>query len=272
VESLLKKSEAAIKAQKRVKEQQANDAKRAKVDSSGFLSLQGTSSQGKLRKKSAGSAAREHASDGLSEDSLDNGSSEEDEELSVSLGHARDETAGARSSTPGIYKEDSALRKKLAAAQAGCGPAEPAVMYVGRIPHGFFEKEMRGYFGQFGTVTRLRLSRNKRTGQSKHYAFVEFENEEVAKIVVETMNNYLLEGRLLQCSLVPKEKIHPALFVNANKRYLPANVHDRAREKHNRPKAAQEEQAQKQKLAQLLNTKQARIKELGIDFEVAIPV
>lgn len=39
---------------------------------------------------------------------------------------------------------------------------ERGVLYLGRIPHGFFEDEMRAYFTQFGDVTRLRLSRNKR--------------------------------------------------------------------------------------------------------------
>lgn len=36
------------------------------------------------------------------------------------------------------------------------------VLYLGRIPHGFYEAEMKAYFSQFGDVTRLRLSRNKK--------------------------------------------------------------------------------------------------------------
>ena len=36
------------------------------------------------------------------------------------------------------------------------------VVYLGHIPYGFFEKELRGYFSQFGTITRLKLSRNKK--------------------------------------------------------------------------------------------------------------
>jgi hypothetical protein len=36
------------------------------------------------------------------------------------------------------------------------------VVYLGRIPHGFFESQMRAYFSQFGKVTRLRLSRSKK--------------------------------------------------------------------------------------------------------------
>ena len=38
----------------------------------------------------------------------------------------------------------------------------PGVLYVGHIPHGFYEHEMRGFFSQFGTVNRLRLSRSKK--------------------------------------------------------------------------------------------------------------
>lgn len=37
------------------------------------------------------------------------------------------------------------------------------------------------------------------TGNSKGYAFVEFASEDVAKIVAETMNNYLFGERLLKC-------------------------------------------------------------------------
>jgi hypothetical protein len=34
----------------------------------------------------------------------------------------------------------------------------------------------------------IQVSRNKKTGKSKHYAFVEFKFKEVASIVAETMN------------------------------------------------------------------------------------
>ena len=40
--------------------------------------------------------------------------------------------------------------------------SEPGVIYLGRIPHGFYEEEMESYFSQFGQVCRLRLSRNKK--------------------------------------------------------------------------------------------------------------
>ena len=37
------------------------------------------------------------------------------------------------------------------------------------------------------------------SGRSKGYAFIEFECDEVAKVVAETMNNYLMFNKLLKC-------------------------------------------------------------------------
>lgn len=78
---------------------------------------------------------------------------------------------------------------------------------------------MKKYFSQFGRVLNLRLSRNKKTGASKHYAFVEFASAEVADIVARTMNNYLMFGHILRCSLIPKEQVHENLFKGAGTRF-----------------------------------------------------
>ena len=93
------------------------------------------------------------------------------------------------------------------------------VVYIGRIPHGFYEYQMRSFLIQFGSVVNLRISRNKKTGNSKHYGFVQFESAEVAKIVAEAMNNHLLCGNLLQCHVVPVERIHESLFRGANRHF-----------------------------------------------------
>lgn len=78
---------------------------------------------------------------------------------------------------------------------------------------------MRAYFSQFGDITRLRLSRNRLTGRSKHYAFVEFSSTTVAKIVAETMDNYLMYGHILKCKYVPAEQLHPEVWKGANRRF-----------------------------------------------------
>jgi nucleolar protein 15 len=78
---------------------------------------------------------------------------------------------------------------------------------------------MRAYFSQFGEITRLRLSRNRLTGRSKHYAFVEFASVTVAKIVAETMDNYLMYSHILKCKYVPAEQLHPEVWKGANRRF-----------------------------------------------------
>jgi nucleolar protein 15 len=78
---------------------------------------------------------------------------------------------------------------------------------------------MKKYFSQFGRVKRLRLSRNKKTGASKHYAFVEFQSGEVADIVARTMDNYLLFGHILRCKLIPADQVNENLFKGAGERF-----------------------------------------------------
>ena len=95
----------------------------------------------------------------------------------------------------------------------------PGVVYVGRIPHGFYEHEMREYFSQFGDINRLRLSRNRKSGASKHYAFIEFNSAGVAKIVADTMDNYLMFGHILRCKVVPNEQVQETLWKGADKRF-----------------------------------------------------
>ncbi|KAK2525887.1 Nifk [Columba guinea] len=96
----------------------------------------------------------------------------------------------------------------------------PGVVYVGHLPRGLCEPQIYEYFQQFGTVTRLRLSRSKKTGASKGYGFIEFESDDVAKIVADTMNNYLFSERLLKCQFMSPERVHENLFKNSNRRFL----------------------------------------------------
>ena len=78
---------------------------------------------------------------------------------------------------------------------------------------------MRTYFSQFGNVTKLRLSRNKKSGRSKHFAFLEFASKDVASIVAQTMNNYLMFGHILKCQLVPNEQVHENIWKGANRKF-----------------------------------------------------
>lgn len=76
------------------------------------------------------------------------------------------------------------------------------------------------------------------TGKSKHYGFIEFDSSSVAQIVAETMHNYLLYGHLLQCKVIPPEKVHPELWVGANRKWRRIPVGRMERQEHNKVGAA----------------------------------
>ncbi|KAE8453052.1 hypothetical protein EG329_012239 [Mollisiaceae sp. DMI_Dod_QoI] len=125
----------------------------------------------------------------------------------------------AGESIPERKQLSKAQEKKLKKIAESGASDKPGVVYVGRIPHGFYEHEMRAYFKQFGNILKLRLSRNKKTGASKHHAWIQFESATVADIVARTMDNYLMFGHLLKVKLVPDEQVHEDLFKGANKRF-----------------------------------------------------
>ena len=143
----------------------------------------------------------------------------------------------------------------------------PRVLYIGHVPHGFYEDQMRAYFGQFGDVTRLRLSRNKKTGRSKHYAYVEFKHPEVAAIVAESMDNYLLFESVLKVRLLSPEECHPELWKGANRKFKTVPWRRRAADAHDRERTEEE---MKRRDAGLLAGERRRrraIEAAGIDYD-----
>ncbi|EFO98561.1 hypothetical protein CRE_20239 [Caenorhabditis remanei] len=92
------------------------------------------------------------------------------------------------------------------------------VVKLQRIPFGFFEKELLGYFRQFGNVLRIRVARSRKTGNHKGWAYVGFDNKSVAEIAAESMNGYLMFEQRLGCkvmkpALIPKSMLKGPLLV-----------------------------------------------------------
>ncbi|XP_058249661.1 MKI67 FHA domain-interacting nucleolar phosphoprotein isoform X1 [Hemibagrus wyckioides] len=141
----------------------------------------------------------------------------------------------------------------------------PGVIYVGHLPQSLAEPQLRSYFSQFGDVQRLRLSRSKKTGRSKGYAFVEFECDEVAKIVAETMDNYLMGERLIKCSVMPPEKVHEKLFVGSQKIFKKPKRPAVAR--YNKAHGPEEMKKLSGKLLSKESKLRKRLAEKGIDYD-----
>jgi nucleolar protein 15 len=126
---------------------------------------------------------------------------------------------------------------------------------------------MQSYFSQFGTVTRLRLSRNRKTGRSKHYGWVEFASKDVAEIVAETMDGYLIHPHRMVCKVV---EVDERVWEGANKVFK--RIPWKKINKENlEAKRTKEKWEQLQMKEDERNRKRAeKIKELGIDYEVPV--
>lgn len=70
-------------------------------------------------------------------------------------------------------------------------------LYVGSLPYSTTEEELKELFGQFGAVSSVRLIKDKFTGQSKGFGFVEMESADDAQKAIEGVNGAQLSGRTL---------------------------------------------------------------------------
>ena len=92
-----------------------------------------------------------------------------------------------------------------------------AVIYVGHLPKGFNENELKKFFSQFGQVTKLRVSRSVKTARSRGYAFLEFGDKKVAEIAAKAMDKYMIFGRELDVHVMDQESVHKETFKHGNR-------------------------------------------------------
>jgi nucleolar protein 15 len=78
---------------------------------------------------------------------------------------------------------------------------------------------MKSYFSQFGEIKHIILSRSRKTGRSKGYAHLQFEDATVAKIAAETMNGYPLMDKVIVAAVVAPEKVNEDLFRHADRKW-----------------------------------------------------
>jgi len=147
------------------------------------------------------------------------------------------------------------------------------LVYISHVPHGFYEKQMREFFSQFGVVTNLRLGRSKKTGRSKGFAFVEFKYKEVAKIAADSMNNYLMFDKIVKCEVVPQEKCKPAVFRGKIQPHRPPGKADMfaAKKRHNAAKTDSQNQQRQVRQMSKLDKIREKLEKAGVtySFEVA---
>ncbi len=68
-------------------------------------------------------------------------------------------------------------------------------IYVSNIPYQTSEDELRDAFAAFGNVSSARIIKDKMTGKSRGFGFVEMGNDDEARSALEGMNGAELTGR-----------------------------------------------------------------------------
>jgi hypothetical protein len=71
-------------------------------------------------------------------------------------------------------------------------------IYVGNLAFSTSEDSLREAFSAHGTVSKVSLVRDRDTGDSRGFAFVEMENDSEAQAAITAMNGADLDGRSLK--------------------------------------------------------------------------
>lgn len=79
-------------------------------------------------------------------------------------------------------------------------------LYVGNLPYSATEEELSSMFGQAGTVTSVAIIKDRETGRSKGFAFVEMASDADAQKAISMLNGQNMGGRDLRVSIArPRE-------------------------------------------------------------------
>jgi cold-inducible RNA-binding protein len=71
-------------------------------------------------------------------------------------------------------------------------------LYVGNLAFSTEEPVLQQLFTEAGPVQSVRLMRDRATGQSRGFAFVEMESEDGARAAIERFSEHELDGRRLK--------------------------------------------------------------------------
>ena len=70
-------------------------------------------------------------------------------------------------------------------------------IYVGNLSWQMTDDDLSSLFTQYGTVTSAKILKEKNTGRSKGFGFVEMEDEEASKAAIAALNESEVQGRKL---------------------------------------------------------------------------
>jgi RNA recognition motif-containing protein len=86
-------------------------------------------------------------------------------------------------------------------------------MYVGNLAFSTTEEQLRTLFAQAGTVTAVDLIKDRLTGESKGFAFVQMANQSELQQAIRMFNGQSLNNREMKVNIArPKEEVRRDSF------------------------------------------------------------
>merc|ERR1712071_321577 len=78
------------------------------------------------------------------------------------------------------------------------GLIKMASVFVGNIPYGVTEDQLKDIFGEACSVVSFRIVHDRETGRSKGFGFCEYQDPSSAAAAMRDLNGYEINGRTLR--------------------------------------------------------------------------
>jgi len=87
-----------------------------------------------------------------------------------------------------------------------------AKLYVGNLPYTTVDGDLQSLFSQAGTVTSAQVIKDRVSGRSKGFAFVEMSSADEAQAAISKFNGHDFNGRALTVNLARPREERPGGF------------------------------------------------------------
>jgi len=82
-------------------------------------------------------------------------------------------------------------------------------LYVGNLSYATTEDELRALFSEAGEVSSVELIKDRDTGSSKGFAFIEMGSQSAAEKAISTFNGYSLANREIKVNIARPREARP---------------------------------------------------------------
>jgi RNA recognition motif-containing protein len=79
-------------------------------------------------------------------------------------------------------------------------------IYVGQLPYGVNEIELKELFSEFGEIAKVNLIIDRFSGRPKGFGFIEMPNNSEADTAIKTLNKSKFKGKEIKVSQVHRQR------------------------------------------------------------------